>query len=211
MFDDDAILPDDYEATPAPEQEVEQEQPAETLTEVEDTKPTEEEAEPTQEPQKLKIKYNHEEKEISLEEATTLAQKGLNYDKGIERVRQEAAQQARDAWIAEQGYAWNGKPITTEAEYNRQRLKRNSWISTKTKACPMRWLRSLWKIGSSANSIKRSKRNSNPNSERTTNTTSLSLSSRTLTPRPLSLKHGKGLQTVCRSNTPIWSKSVRIS
>jgi hypothetical protein len=28
-----------------------------------------------------------------------------------------AAQQARDAYIAEQGYTWNGKPITTEAEY----------------------------------------------------------------------------------------------
>lgn len=28
-----------------------------------------------------------------------------------------AAQQARDSWIAEQGYEWKGKPITTEAEY----------------------------------------------------------------------------------------------
>lgn len=31
-------------------------------------------------------------------------------------------QAARDAWIAEQGYEWQGKPITTEAEY-RQALK----------------------------------------------------------------------------------------
>ncbi|SDG47666.1 hypothetical protein [Desulfosporosinus hippei] len=29
----------------------------------------------------------------------------------------KAAQAARDAFIAEQGYEWNGKPITTEAEY----------------------------------------------------------------------------------------------
>lgn len=33
-----------------------------------------------------------------------------------------AAQQARDNWIAEQGYEWHGKPITTEAEY-KQALK----------------------------------------------------------------------------------------
>lgn len=39
-----------------------------------------------------------------------------------ERVRQEAAQQGRDAWVAEQGYEWNGKRIATEAEY-KQALK----------------------------------------------------------------------------------------
>lgn len=31
---------------------------------------------------------------------------------------QTARQQARDEFIASQGYTWNGKPITTEAEYN---------------------------------------------------------------------------------------------
>lgn len=34
----------------------------------------------------------------------------------------KAAQSARDALIAEQGYEWNGKPITTEADY-KQALK----------------------------------------------------------------------------------------
>lgn len=35
----------------------------------------------------------------------------------FETERKSAAQQARDSWIAEQGYEWKGKPITTEAEY----------------------------------------------------------------------------------------------
>lgn len=63
--------------------------------------------------EKIKIKYNHEDMEIPYEEAVTHIQKGMNYEKGIERAKQEA----RDAYIAEQGYEWNGKPITTEAEY----------------------------------------------------------------------------------------------
>ena len=33
-----------------------------------------------------------------------------------------AAQQARDSWVAEQGYVWHNKPISTEAEY-KQALK----------------------------------------------------------------------------------------
>lgn len=35
--------------------------------------------------QKVKIKYNGEEREITLQEAVTLAQKGMNYDRAIER------------------------------------------------------------------------------------------------------------------------------
>ncbi len=72
-------------------------------------------------PQAIKVKYNHQELELPYEEAVQHIQKGMNYDKAIERARQEAAQEAaqkaRDEWIAEQGYAWKGKPITTEAEY----------------------------------------------------------------------------------------------
>lgn len=79
--------------------------------------------EPVQEQQQtIKVKYNHQEMELPYEEAVAHIQKGMNYDKAIERTRQEAAQAARDAYIAEQGYEWNGKPITTEAEY-KQALK----------------------------------------------------------------------------------------
>ena len=44
-------------------------------------------AEPAPVPQTIKVKYNHEEREIGLDEAATLAQKGLNYDKLEERLR----------------------------------------------------------------------------------------------------------------------------
>lgn len=61
----------------------------------------------------LEIKYNKEQIRLDKEKARELAQKGMNYEKAVERAKQEA----RDAYIAEQGYEWNGKPITTEADY----------------------------------------------------------------------------------------------
>lgn len=73
-------------------------------------------------PQAIKVKFNHQELELPYEEAVTHIQKGMNYDKAVERARQESAQQARDAVIAEMEYVWKGKPIKTEAEY-RQALK----------------------------------------------------------------------------------------
>lgn len=47
------------------------------------TPSTEQQTAPAETPttQTIKVKYNHEEKEIPFEEATTLIQKGLNYDK----------------------------------------------------------------------------------------------------------------------------------
>lgn len=72
--------------------------------------------------QMFKVKYNKQELEIPYEEAVNHIQKGMNYDKAVERAKQEASQQARDAVIAEMGYEWKGKPITTEAEY-RQALQ----------------------------------------------------------------------------------------
>jgi hypothetical protein len=84
---EDMILPSDFEM------------PTEVET-VEDTTPTEEtEVEtpetPEQEPQTeqpeqtpfLKVKYNKEEMELDEERARELAQKGLNYDKTIERLQ----------------------------------------------------------------------------------------------------------------------------
>jgi hypothetical protein len=35
----------------------------------------------------------------------------------IKEATEKARQEARDSWVAEQGYEWKGKPITTEAEY----------------------------------------------------------------------------------------------
>lgn len=39
------------------------------------------------------------------------------YRQRVETETKTAAQQARDSWIADQGYEWHGKPIKTEAEY----------------------------------------------------------------------------------------------
>lgn len=70
-------------------------------------------------PQSIKVKFNHREMELPYEEAVTHIQKGMVFDKAVERARQEAAQEARDSWIAEQGYEWKGRPIKTEAEYRK--------------------------------------------------------------------------------------------
>lgn len=122
--DDDMILPDDYqEAPPQAEGTPEGAQGTDGFTDpaAEDTTPAvgaeNPEGTPTQQPQTVKIKFNHEEREIPLDEAAQLAQKGMVFDKALERARQEAAQQARDEVIAGMGMQWNGKPIKTEAEY----------------------------------------------------------------------------------------------
>jgi hypothetical protein len=90
----------------------------------EDTKPATETEQGTQEtPQPIKIKYNSEEQEIPYDDAVPLIQKGMNYEKAVERARQEA----RDSYIAEQGFEWNGEPITTEAQY-KQALQEAQWM-----------------------------------------------------------------------------------
>lgn len=97
--------------------------PIETTAPVEGTtSPEQSAAEATETPKTIKIKYNGEEMDIPLDEATTLVQKGRNYEKAVERAQREAAQKARDSFIAEQGYEWNGQAITTEAQY-RQALQ----------------------------------------------------------------------------------------
>lgn len=70
-------------------------EPAETVeevaTETEDSTESVEdttEAEKVTESPKVKLKYNHEEKEYSLDDVVPLAQKGLNYDKLQERLNE---------------------------------------------------------------------------------------------------------------------------
>jgi hypothetical protein len=83
MFEDDAILPDDFEMDTTPE-EVTETETLEPVEPVEDTTPTEE-TEPVS--PFLKVKYNKEEMELDEMTARELAQKGLNYDKTIERLQ----------------------------------------------------------------------------------------------------------------------------
>lgn len=103
MFEnDEVILPDDFQAEPQAEetQETQPEANDEFMPETElDTYQAEgQEANQSEEQteyddkafkaETLKIKYNHEEKEIPIDEAIPLVQKGMNYDKLQERLQQ---------------------------------------------------------------------------------------------------------------------------
>ena len=86
---------------------------------------TEEVTETTQGEQEafLEVKYNKEQIKLDKEKAAEYAQKGMNYDKAVERARQEGV----DQYVANQGYEWDGKKITTETEY-KQALKEQELI-----------------------------------------------------------------------------------
>jgi len=106
-------------------------------TEVQETQLPE--GEPTTTPatvETFKVKYNHEEKEIPMEEARQLAQKGMYLEKAIEKTKAETYQQARDAMIAENGYEWMGKPITTEAEYKQALKEKEVYERLQSQALP---------------------------------------------------------------------------
>ncbi|MEH7251900.1 hypothetical protein V7111_07220 [Neobacillus niacini] len=80
---EDMILPDDFEASPQVEEVGEPlEVPADEEALPQATEPTEAET-----LQMLKVKYNKEEREIPIDEAIPLVQKGLNYDKTLERLQ----------------------------------------------------------------------------------------------------------------------------
>lgn len=88
MYEDDMILPDDFEADLPQSEEVSESLETETPVEpVEDITPTEQQTEQEKQEalQALRVKYNHEEREIPIDEAIPLVQKGLNYDKLQER------------------------------------------------------------------------------------------------------------------------------
>ena len=145
-FNDDVILPDDFNAeaidaagsideamkateeTPTTEQvpeadsseSVQQEQPQESSTPEVDPA-VELEQTITQEtpaaPQTIKIKYNHEERELGLEEAAVWAQKGMNYDKLEEKVKAFEANSAKSDRLAKQlGYKDTAEMIAKAEE-----------------------------------------------------------------------------------------------
>jgi len=132
-------MQDEFNVDTIPQDETSVETTQETTT-VEGADNTSQSTETAQEQPKIKVKYNHEEKELSYDEAVQLAQKGMNYDKAIERARAEAAQQtaqqARDSYIAEQGYEWMGKPITTESEYKQALKEKEMYDSLQNQSLP---------------------------------------------------------------------------
>lgn len=102
---DDAILPDDFDpnsetydlgpeaessadpfaTTEEPSETDAEQQPAAEPTAEEPT--TAPEAEPPVAPPTIKVKFNHEERDLSYDEAAMYAQKGMNYDKLEERIK----------------------------------------------------------------------------------------------------------------------------
>lgn len=83
-------------------------------------------------PATIKVKYNHNEMDIPYEEAVQHIQKGMNYEKAIEK----AQQTARDAYIAEQGFTWMDKPITTEAQYKQALKEQETFEKLQQQALP---------------------------------------------------------------------------
>jgi hypothetical protein len=86
---EDMILPDDFVADTTPEEVIETEETETPVeTEVDTTEPVQTEQERQEALQMLRVKYNKEEREIPIDEAIPLVQKGLNYDKVQERLQQ---------------------------------------------------------------------------------------------------------------------------
>ena len=138
-FTDDFIVPDDFDpsaeaydleggtpeadgptTSPAPENtdEPATPEPAEpTITPEPPAEPQPESVIPSA-PQSIKVKYNHEEREIGLEEAALLAQKGMNYDKLEARLKALEANDSRSASLARRlGYE-NAEEMFAAAEEN---------------------------------------------------------------------------------------------
>ena len=101
----------------------------ETEETIEDT-PQAEGTKPAEEPYKIKVKFNHQEMDIPEDEASVWIQKGLNYDKGIERAKQEAAKEAENRAYTEmyQGTPMpiSGKPILSKADYEQGSLEQKT-------------------------------------------------------------------------------------
>lgn len=147
-FNDDVILPDGFDAEafdaaegvdaametlgtePAPTNEQPAEDSSSSDEQVESTEASTPETDPVAEPeqtitqeipaapQTIKIKFNHEERELGLDEAAVWAQKGMNYDKLEERLKAFEANNAKSNRLAKQlGYE-NAEEMIAKAEEN---------------------------------------------------------------------------------------------
>lgn len=133
FFDDSDSLPADDIAEDTIEQEssdFEQDEVTEPTSE--DTPTVEEVKEDTPQQRMLKLKVDREEQELPEDEVIRLAQIGKNQDRAIARAQQEA----RDNYIKEQGYTWNDKPITNEAEYKQAIAEKEMMDKYKDKDLP---------------------------------------------------------------------------
>jgi hypothetical protein len=87
-FEDDVILPDDFQADTPQAEETTEETPVSEEVDTLETEQTEEEQQLTPEQLRFKVKYNREEQELGYDEAVPLIQKGMNYDKVQQRIQE---------------------------------------------------------------------------------------------------------------------------
>lgn len=87
LENEDFILPEDFEEAPPQAEESFEETPVSEEVDTLETEQTEVEEARQEAIQALKVKYNKEEMEIPLDDAIPLVQKGLNYDKTLERLQ----------------------------------------------------------------------------------------------------------------------------
>lgn len=145
MFEnDDMILPEGFDPAlgdqnfnedgelsfvekPAPAEEPTIAQPVDAQPAVETTTQSTETQDPTtsQEevpqpvvPQTVKVKYNHEERELSLDEAALYAQKGMNYDRMEQRSKEQETKLSRFEELAKMFGYDNAEMMMQQAEQN---------------------------------------------------------------------------------------------
>lgn len=138
-FDDDVILPEGFdpnsesyefsegepsgETAPTTEPVAETGVPAEPSAAAEPAPTTVPEPVAVPIPQTIKVKFNHEERELTFDEAARYAQMGMNYDKLQERLNGFEAQNAKSDRLAKNlGYADANEMIAAAEQnyYNRQ-------------------------------------------------------------------------------------------
>lgn len=129
-FSEDYIVPQDFdpnaesydfgseeaETTQPESQTTPDETPSAEPTTTPDTPPAEQEQTP--QPQTVRIKFNHEEMDLPIDQIQVLAQKGMNYDKLMERVTKADAFNERSGRLAKElGYA-SAEEMIAQAEQN---------------------------------------------------------------------------------------------
>lgn len=129
---DDMDLSDNTES-------IEAEETIEVTETVEETKPTEE---VSKNPYKLKIKYNHDEIELGEDEAVPLIQKGMNYDKAVERAGQEAIdKEYADLYRGQ--FSISGKPILSKLDYENALIEKEMYDKYQNQGLPEDVIREL--------------------------------------------------------------------
>lgn len=91
---------------------------------------------------KIPYKFMDKSGEMELDEATAYLQKGMNYERAVEKAKQEAL----DEYIAGFGYEWNGKPIKTKAEYDQALREKEIYDKYKEQGLPEEVIEKLAKV-----------------------------------------------------------------